>query len=641
MKSKKEMKKNRSKFFFMGIALLLLATSCTDFLDKEPDDQLDIKMIFSSKNNVEKWLAGMYDGIPNPYSYQDVDAMGDNLAPSPRWEQFGFTIIGYQTGNWSASSKWYPDFWNELPKRIRSSYILIKNVKAIPEEGVMERDVNYMKAEAKFLIAYYHYLLLSYFGSIPLIKEAYSEDVSNEAVMEKQVPFDSAVEWIDNLLLEAERELPPLYTEPMKYGRATSIMCLAIRTKLLLLAASPLVNGNEDFRKVVNVDNEPIFNGTPDPAKWEKAAAICKKLIDVAKENGHDIYYEYMKDGSIDPFLSYQNVLMNGHEKGNKEILMSRNGTTYNYYDDSAQPRGTGGAGAMGITQLLVDAFFMKDGRRPILGYHADGSPMINQESTYKEKGFSSSDEVRKTRWKESQGDVRNEENKVTLKGTFNMYCNREPRFYISVLYNGAWFNRANRTTDFYSFGADGGPSHDAPQNGYLVRKKVDPDADPVNGKHLFRVGIVYRLAEAYLSYAEALNEINYTANRDEVLFYLNIIRERAGIPKYGTAYGELPIPAGQVEMREAILHERWVELNCENGTRFDDIRRWKKGFDCLDGPFWGMNFAGTKKSDDSSDPEAYFVRKVYQTRKFRSYWMPIPQADIDKNPNLIQLPGW
>jgi starch-binding outer membrane protein, SusD/RagB family len=94
--------------------------------------------------------------------------------------------------------------------------------------------------------------------------------------------------------------------------------------------------------------------------------------------------------------------------------------------------------------------------------------------------------------------------------------------------------------------------------------------------------------------------------------------------------------------MREAIRREKRVELNCE-GIRYSDIRRWKIGEEVLNQDFTGMNFFGTQLSDDAGNANAYFKRTVYQTRVFtkKNYWFPVPQSEIDKNPNLVQNPFW
>ena len=103
-----------------------------------------------------------------------------------------------------------------------------------------------------------------------------------------------------------------------------------------------------------------------------------------------------------------------------------------------------------------------------------------------------------------------------------------------------------------------------------------------------------------------------------------------------GTEAGKITAPTDPKEMCQLIRRERRVEMNCEAGLRFDDLRRWKEAETALDGKFWGMNMLAKKEDRDS-----YYKRTVYQTRKFISYWWPIPQDEMDVNINLRQLPGW
>ena len=608
--------------------LVILVTpavmSCSDYLDKQPEDILTLDKVFNDKTRTEDWLAGIYSSVPDPYfaMVKDIgyDALGDDMAPSTGWEQFGWNVIAKQTGNWSPSSNWDSNYWDLLPKRIRSAYIFIENVKALPAQKVTEEDAEIMKNEARFLIAYYYYLLVQAYGPVPFNEGIQSAE---EDLLKERRPYDELINWIDNELKEVSQALPAKYTDGSKFGRATSIMALAVRARMLLFAASPLVNGNQDYSGFTNSLGEPLFNTTYDPQKWTKAAAASKELIDAAHAAGHELYYEYNDDGSIDPFLSYQNMMFKKTVDGNNEILFARPDVNHWEYDKHAQPRGTGGNGGLGVTQSLVDAFFMEN-----------GLPIDDPNSGYVEKGFSQDAEFRKTKWIEVQGNQPGKEGQVTLPDTYNMYTHREPRFYISVVYNRVWYRRENRTTRFLIGEWDGGPTHDAPQNGYLVRKKVHPDHDPRSGTNPYRPGILYRLGEAYLNYAEALNE-SQPGNPD-ILKYVNRIRERAGIPN-------LQGGMSQEEMREAIRRERRVELNCEMGIRYHDIRRWKIGEETLNRDFYGMNFFGTELCDDESNPDCYFVRKVYQKRKFtkKNYWIPIHQTELDINPDLVQNPFW
>lgn len=628
----------------LALGCLTSFSSCMDWLDKEPDDFLTVNKVFENKSHVESWLSAIYSGIIENYyeAARGYDSQADDLAPSIGWQSYGWDIISFQKGDFDTTSDWQfnGNYMVTAPRRIRDAYILLNKIKAVPSQGLDEQEVTYMKAEAKFLIGYLNFVRLTTYGSIPIQEGVANVDAPDDEMLLGQSTFDEAVNKIEGYLMEAAKNLPSVYSDGNKYGRATSIMCYAIRAKLLLFAASPLVNGNKDYANYKNNKGEIVFNPVYDINKWKRAAQAHKELIELAEANGAALYKEYNTDGTIDPYMSYMNMLFTNYNNGNTEILFPRAWVNNLDYEVHCQPRGAGGNGGLGVTQKLVDAFFMSNGLSPILGYNADGSPVINPVSGYTETGFSTEDVMAKTHWIEGdQGASKDKEyNIITRKGTYNMYCNREPRFYISVLYNDAWYRPANRNTQFYSGQQDGGPTHDAPSYGYLARKKVQPNIDPINKVSSYRPGIYYRLAEAYLGYAEALNE--YDPNNPDILKYINLIRERAGIPQYGTNEGQIPVPS---DMREAIHHERRVELNCENGNRYDDIRRWKIGEQELNGEFYGMNFSGTAKSDNAVDPKAYFVRKPIMKRSFKkkNYWMPIPQNEIDKNLNLRQLPGW
>jgi hypothetical protein len=621
---------------------MLSASGACNYLDKAPDDQLTMDMVFRDKTRTEDWLAGVYSAIPDPYwskpGLKNYDIYADDYSPNAGWAAYGWDGIDKIKGNWNSESSWGGEYWGNLPTRIRSAYVFINNVRANAEQGVTQEEVNLMKAECQFLIAYYYYLLVNTYGAIPLQTWLSNLDTPVEELMLGQTPYDRVVDWIDEQLLQAADKLPAYYNEPRKYGRATSIMCHAVRARMLLFAASPLVNGNPRpaYANYVNNNGEKIFDAQYKPEKWKRAAEACKELIDQAHANGHALYKEYNDDGSIDPFMSYSNMSYKELKDGNTEILFARPfDCEYWEHNGHASPYSAPGNGGLGVTQSLVDAFFMSNGLPPILGYNADGSPQINPASGYSETGFSTANDVRKTKWIEAEGASRsNSENPVTNAGTYNMYCNREPRFYVSVLFNQAWYRMANKRVDFYLNGADNNGTHDSPESGYLLRKRVHPDVDRRNGTTPYRPSILYRLGEAYLNYAEALNE--WEPSNPDILEYLNYIRERAGIPAYGPGADQIPPPAGQDDMREAIRRERRVEMSCEFAVRFDDIRRWDKVEEWLSGDFYGMNRYGT-------DANSFYARTPYIKRAFtwKNSWLPIHQNQIDKNPNLRQLPGW
>ena len=625
--------------------LLLMTAGCTDFLDKAPDDQLTMEMIFSDKVRTEDWLAGVYSSVPSPmwgyFKDQGFNIMGDDITIPQDWSPYGWAdVYAYTTGNWSPISTWGPYYWVELPKRIRAGLLFLENVRVIPEIDLTETYVNQMKNEVRFLIAYYYSLMIELYGPIPFTPGViYPVDAPESELMTPQVPYDRIVDWIDKELLEVSKNLPAVYPSYADWGKATSVMALAIRAKTLLYAASPLFNGNPDFKDWKNSEGENLFDATEDAGKWKKAADAHLELITAAEAAGYKLYYEYNTDGSIDPFMSYYNLSLKRFSDGNKEIIFGRSfNQDLEYWQEHHLPKGIKGNAAMGVTQELVDAFYMENGEIPVLGYEEDGSPIINPDAGYVEKGFSSETELRHTKWPgggpDGLGDKAAGISPVTTEGTYNMYCHREPRFYVSVIYNNAWLGVANRHVNFLQGGLDTDMTFDSPQNGYNVRKRISLDVCPIDKKYTYQPGILYRLADAYLGYAEALNEY-LPAPDDDVYKYVNLIRERAGIPA-------LRKGMSKEDMRAAIQQERRVEFNCE-GIRFHDVRRWKLGEKYLGGKLYGMNHDGSESSDDESNPKAFYKRTFYKSRTFnkRMYLWPVPQAQMDINPKLRQAPGY
>lgn len=616
------------KYIIAGALGMQLLTSCVDYLDKESDTELTLPLVFEDKTRTEGWLANVYSSIPDPYwGYARKlgwDLLSDDVTASERWRQWDWKVIPMLLGEWTPSTDWDGNYWARLPQLIREANIFIENVHALPDQGISATEVTYMKAEMRFMSAYYYYLLSNTYGPIPFNPGYIAPtDFNLTDLMEGQRPYYEVVDWVDKELQEVSKILPAKYSEARKYGRATSIMCLAVRARMLLFAASPLVNGNPDYANYKNKDGENLFSTTEDKTKWAYAAKACKELIDAADAAGHKLYIEKNEDGTIDPFMSYQNLFLTRYDEGNTEILFARpGGSEYAEYEKHATPSASGGSGGLGVTQSLVDAFFMEN-----------GLPVGDGNSNYVENGFSVYDVTRDdTEW-----DTEDNGGAITKSGTYNMYCHREPRFYTTVSFNHSYFTQEKRLFDFFNGSADNPHTHDAPQNGYLIRKKMSPDLNVKQGTYKYRPGIVYRLGEAYLNYAEALNESD-PGNAD-ILVYLNKIRERAGIRQYTTGatdndYIHINLN-DQEEMRKLIRAERRVELSCE-GIRYDDLRRWKEAENVLNGDFYGMNFSG-------KDNSSFYVRTSYLKRVYKKayYWFPIHQSEIDKNDKLVQSPYW
>lgn len=606
----------------------MIFSSCSDFLDKEPDTELDMTNVWEDKIHVEKWLANVYSAIPDNYDDYLFSLgwmiMGDDATIPERYRQYGNKTIPMILGEWTPSSTWDGNYWALLPQRIHEANLFREKAHALPKQDISEQEMTYMKTECRFLQAYYYYLLANTYGPIPFKPDyVWPVNASLSDMMETQTPFEDVIKWCSDEMLACSKILPASYPEARKYGRITSLMCLAMRARMLLFDASPLVNGNPDYTNFMNKKGEHLFSTTYDASKWKVAADACKDLIDKAEATGHKLYVEYADDDKqiIDPFLSYENAFLKREDEGNTEILFARPSVNFQNYEKNATPNASGGNGGFGVTQELVDAFFMEN-----------GLPIDNANSNYEETGFSSSDEHHS-----NTGFEKENGGNITCKGTYNMYCHREPRFYVTVNFNGAYFPSEDRKYNFFNGGTDNNHTHDAPQNGYLMRKRLNPKDNIKQGTYTYRPGIIVRLAEIYLNYIEALNECD--PGNTDILTYLNKIRDRAGVRGYTTgATDNSHIHCNlndQAEMRKLIRAERRVEL-CAEGTRYDDLRRWKEAETTLTGDFYGMNFDGTNAQN-------FYQRKAYIHRIYRKayYWFPIHQSEIDKNPNLIQNPYW
>ncbi|PRD47664.1 RagB/SusD family nutrient uptake outer membrane protein [Sphingobacterium haloxyli] len=618
------MKKIKNTFAKLLLVAAILATSACnkDFFDQVPDDILTIEEIFNRRDLSEEWLAGVYNQIRDEAHRTNNtpwDVISDDADVSQRNTPFRVNL-----GNWNAASNYW-NFWEHYYKGIRSATTFINNIDG-NQQILLEREgealIRQRKAEARFLRAFFYAELLKQYGPVILLgDEEIAPDLpTDDPVMQiPRSPFDVCVDYVVSELDLASQDLPVHYINQQDmvadFGRASQILCKAIKSRLLLYAASPLFNGNNDYAGFVNPDGTPLMNTTTTASKWQRAAAAAKEVIDYAESSGQLGLYKVIQNGEINAFQSYRDVFL---DSWNIEWIMARNTNGLCSYQRSCTPRLASGYASMGPTQQLVDTYRMANGAIPVTGYNGNGEPIINTSSGYSETGFSSFRAPGATR----------------SVNTHNMYINREPRFYATVTYSGSdWINTTSglgaREIQLYLTGESGkGGSHDYSETGYLFRKNVSPTYDP-RQTCAQRSYVMMRYAEVLLNYVEALNE--YDAGNPDVLKYLNQIRERGGIPA-------LASDPGQSEMRQEIRRERRIELTMEH-LRYFDTRRWKIAEQTDAGPFYGMNVDG---GTSNSDPN-FFQRTAFESRVFRKafYLFPIPQREVERNPNCVQNPGW
>ena len=126
-------------------------------------------------------------------------------------------------------------------------------------------------AEVKVLKAFYHFWLLRMYGPIPIIRDNLYVGVSLEETQVSRNSVDSVVGYIVELIDEViESDALPgiisyIYTEQ---GRITLPIAKAIKAKALVLAASPIFNGNTDFSELIDDNGNFLVSQTYDPNKW-------------------------------------------------------------------------------------------------------------------------------------------------------------------------------------------------------------------------------------------------------------------------------------------------------------------------------------------------------------------------------------
>ncbi len=212
-----------------------------------------------------------------------------------------------------------------------------------------------------------------------------------------------------------------------------------------------------------------------------------------------------------------------------------------------------------------------------------------------------------------------------------NPYQGRDPRMYETVILNmDIW---KEDTVETFRGGRNGLPVSNATKTGYYLRKYLieDVNLDPTNTNTREHTWVLFRYAEVLLNYAEAINEVYGPYDGGDVgmsaNFAVSLVRERSNMPHF-------PQGLSKDEFREKLRNERRVELAFED-HRFWDVRRWMIGETTRE--IYGMDIR--KQEDDSFTYQKVMVEQRVFEDKMNLY--PIPQSEIDINPELEQNPGW
>lgn len=619
---------NRYIKILLGLVLAVSLGSCKkNFLGVSDQlaPELTMEKVFSNPVLARQFYYNVFSGMPNSSlmildgSYSGVTglqnpwpAISDELKAAHNNVKT-VAANGYNAGT--------ADFgrWVSLYRLIRQANLFLEHGRAIPQTGISEfiseEDMQAMKNVAKFFRAYYHYLLFEQYGPIPIMDKA--ADPSNPNLDFARNSVDEVVKFISDELDAVLPGLGDVATDPNFRTVPTKGVALAVKAKLLVYAASPLFNGGfAEALQLKNPDGKQLFP-VAKAEKWEKAKVALENFLNYA--NGR---YELFKlntgpGGAYNPDESLYRLFID--IDGNKEIIWANPIQSWGAVngegtDRRCAPRvDVSGFASLGVTQELVDDFFMNDGLP------------ITESPLYKEDGFAA---------------VGDDPTGRTEVGTFKMWINREPRFYQTVFYQGRKWHLLNKEVTFHKGGNTDNSAGDNPYTGYLLYKRIARNVLNQGSfpRSQFRPSIIFRLAEFYLLYAEACNEVN--PNDPKIFEYLDKVRERAGIPKLSVIKPGLL--GNKEQLRAAVQRESRVEL-CTEGQRYFDVRRWM----IAEKPLGQGGQAGAAQGMDMNSSSltvgGFFKRTTFENRVFTKsmYLYPIPLSEIQKSKLLVQNPLW
>jgi len=566
------------KKIFYILSLVVLSAGChvLDF-DETSADYTREDMI-TDYSNINRLLTNVYGYMPGKDIADVSSALRDCGSDDAEYADPEASVQLFTNGNWSALStvdtKWdlyggiraANDFldlvWDDEAKDIKEN--VKENLSIFRYTSKYNQQMEHLACfpyEARVLRAYYFFELARRYGDIPMPLVKLTAEEANTI---EKTSFDEVIDFIVSECDEAAAHLPNTFVGMLddEIGRVTKGFALAVKTKALLYAASPLHNTGGD------------------KAKWQKAAAAAKAIIDMN-------YYK------LDPAEKANNYL-------SPEVIMAICRSESQSFEKNNFPaRFTYGsrtsmAGTF-PTQNLVDAFQTKNGYDITLGTSG---------------------------W-------------VTSDPAFDItkpYDNRDPRFARAILANGMAFKGSTIETFV------GGRDYSATRSelgtvtGYYLHRYIIDEVDftPENLVQAKHQWIVYRYAEALLTFAEAANEALGSPTDASLglsaLDALNQVRANADMP--------LVTATSYAEFQEAVRREWRVEFAFED-HRFWDVRRWNIG-------------QSTQTQVDGveiikSGNQFSYARKTVESRNWSSKMnlYPIPQSETFNNPNFTQNAGW
>ena len=661
------------------------ATSCSDYLevDRYFGDRMTLENVFTNQDYAEQWLADTYSHLrgnntevcgkySSPHNFADDQTFGDGHVTN----HYGYVT----SGQWE-SVDYASNVWSECYNGIRKATIFMQNVHMLIADSryVTEEDVKDYHAQARFVRAYYYWLLLKKYGPVPVLgDEILDYNESYDDLARARNTFDEVVDFIASEMVIAAEDLP-LTRGILEAQRPTRGAALATRAKALIYAASPWNNPKEgagdsyQFEDLANFDGKLLMAQEYNDEKWAKAAAACKDVMDLGvyqlhvvaprsvAADGFPVTVEPYDDGDfsenkwpegyadIDPYESYRSLFNGSYTvDGNTEIIFGRGPAANqgenikNQMVQHQMPQSIGGWNVHGMTLKQLDAYYMVDGT------DAPGKDTYDEEAAEKRvKGYTT---------------AAGEYPHLDAAGISLQFANREPRFYASVAYSGTKWPALSYSGNHVQLRNQICHYYRGTRDGYLNGKlwlrtgigsiKFYHPEDANNGDNAVirdKVEPAIRYADILMLYAEALNEVqeSYSIPSWDGSFEHDIYRDvneiKKGIRPVRCRAGVLDYDdetyASVEALRAKIKRERQIEFFAE-AQRWWDLRRWKDATEELNKPVYGYSVMMTEAQKD----KFYVPTEVPQYAQVftnKMYFWPISKTELKRNPLLTQNPGW
>ncbi|MDQ3534976.1 MAG: RagB/SusD family nutrient uptake outer membrane protein, partial [Bacteroidota bacterium] len=524
--------------YIVAITLLLIVGSCNnkDFLNPLPEDRFSDASVWQDPALVEAYVNQMYRGLNHGLRELMLGSLADE---SQFIHNYGSAqvvqsnLTSADVGSFSRGD--FDEFnWIVLYRNIRQINLFMENIDEVPFTDESFRDR--MKGEVHFLNAYFYHNLVRLYGGVPLVKRTFQ--LEDDFLIPRNT-LDECIQYIVEQSDLAASLLPDSYSGGSNdIGRATKGAALALKSRVLLYAASDLYN---DPSWAGGFSNPELIASTSGSRteKWQAAKDAAKAVIDLG-------IYSLHQTGN--PVQDYTDLFL---LQSTSEGIFSRYFVKSRGWEDGALPGLANGPngyhnwGGNTPIQELVDDYEMVDG---------------------------------------TEFDWNNPAHAAAP------YENRDPRFEASILYDQApWRPRPSDTREIdpdgkiiirsvetspgeWTFGLDtrNGPVEDwnGGYSGYYLRKFIDPTVEheyAAAGGNQEAPWHYFRYGEILLNYAEACLGLGGAAQEEEAKTYINMIRERAGMPAT-TATGQ--------DLVDQYRNERRIELAFEQ-HRYFDVRRW------------------------------------------------------------------